>query len=205
MDRKHRDRDIDMLVLVVGMVECSLEILTRITQHLQLTRLVPKAIHPQASHNLIQALPARHVLMEEISAVQHHVNVVLLSELHDLVERLPAVVATDVVAFVVPDMAVRCDQDTNCVRVVWIVEDCGAEMSAGVFFFWKIFCKAEESNEVNSKAWQGRKHKPGRERGIVTASWRRGCESAVAIRPQATVAEVRSNNSLLLKIDVKGN
>ena len=45
--------------------------------------------------------------MEEIPGQKHHVDILLSREAHDLVESLPAVVASDVVPLGVADMVVR--------------------------------------------------------------------------------------------------
>lgn len=101
-----------------------LKVLACIAQHLELARLVPEAAHPQAAHDMIHALPARLVVMEKVATMQDHVDVVLLGQHHNFVERLPAVVAANGVALVVPDMAVRRDQDADRIWVIGVVQAC---------------------------------------------------------------------------------
>ena len=45
--------------------------------------------------------------MEEIPGQKHHVDILLSCQAHDLVESLPAVIASDVVSLGVADMVVR--------------------------------------------------------------------------------------------------
>jgi hypothetical protein len=51
--------------------------------------------------------------VEEIACQKDHVDISFLGQAHDFVEGFPAVVASDMVAFVVSNMIVRCDEDTN--------------------------------------------------------------------------------------------
>lgn len=48
--------------------------------------------------------------------MQNHVDVVLFSKAHDLVESLPTVIATMEVTLVVSDMAVSGYKDSNSIR-----------------------------------------------------------------------------------------
>lgn len=51
--------------------------------------------------------------MKEISGEQHHVDIVFLGQAHDFVETFPAVISPNRVSFVVADMIVSGDKDTN--------------------------------------------------------------------------------------------
>lgn len=51
--------------------------------------------------------------MKEIPSVEHHVDIMLFGQRHDLIEGLPAVVLAVRIAFVVSYMAVRGNQYTN--------------------------------------------------------------------------------------------
>lgn len=97
------------------------KLLARIAQHLQLTRLLSVAIHPQASHDLVHGLARRLVLVEEIASEQDHVDIAFFRQAHDLMEGLPAVIATDGIAFVVADMVVGRDENTDRVRRCWVL------------------------------------------------------------------------------------
>ena len=55
--------------------------------------------------------------MEEISGVQHHVDIVLFCQAHHFVERLPAIVFAVCITLVVPDMTVRRDKNTDCICI----------------------------------------------------------------------------------------
>ena len=75
MDRKDRDRYIDIGVFVVDMIESSDKLSTfarewnrsltylpfesfgLVAQHLQLARLLSQTIHPQRSHDMVHGLP----------------------------------------------------------------------------------------------------------------------------------------------------
>lgn len=133
--RKHRYRDIDIGIFIVDIVErptphpsapssiclllephLPLKVLTRITKHFQLARLLPIAIHPQRPHDLIHRLSRRLVVVEEIASQQDHVHVSLPRQAHDLVKAFPAVVAADGVSLVEPDMTVCCYEDADGVR-----------------------------------------------------------------------------------------
>lgn len=140
MYREDWDCDVDVLVVVVDVVErpippikisptpstaisknpqemaSPLKVLTRVAQHLELTRLVAEAIHSQGPHHLIHRLAGRLVLVEQVAGEEDHVHVALLRETHDLVEALPAIVAPDGVAFVVSYMVVCRDEDADRVR-----------------------------------------------------------------------------------------
>lgn len=117
MNAKHRNRNIDIRILVINMAPRALKLHTRIAQHLNLTRLVAVAILAQRFHDLVHGLAARLVIVEQVARQQHHVDVAVLRKTHHLVERLPAVIAADRVAFVVADMGVRGEEDAE--RVAW--------------------------------------------------------------------------------------
>jgi hypothetical protein len=51
--------------------------------------------------------------VEEISGVQYHVDIVLFCQAHHFVERLPAVVFTVRITFVISDMTVCRDKNTD--------------------------------------------------------------------------------------------
>ena len=53
--------------------------------------------------------------MEQITSEEDHVYITFLCQTHDFMEGLPAVVAADGVSFVVADMTVGCDEDTDSV------------------------------------------------------------------------------------------
>jgi hypothetical protein len=54
--------------------------------------------------------------MKEVSGVQHHVDIVLFCQTHHFVERLPAIVFAVRITFVVSDMTVCRDENTDCIR-----------------------------------------------------------------------------------------
>ena len=124
VDREDWNGHVDIWVLVVDVIECTGKLLAGITEHLQLARFLAIAVHAQASHDLIHGLAGWLVLMEEIAREKNHVDVTLLGEAHDLVEGLPAVVATDCIAFAVADMIVCGDKDTNGVGRCLILAKC---------------------------------------------------------------------------------
>lgn len=88
MNREYRDRDVNVRIFVVDVVERAVDstltsrhleveiathnspskLLARITQHLDLAGLIAEAIHPQASHDLIHRFPRRLILMKEIAS-----------------------------------------------------------------------------------------------------------------------------------------
>ena len=53
--------------------------------------------------------------MEKVSGVQHHIDIVLFCQTHHFVERLPAIVFAVRITFVVSDVTVRCDKNTDCI------------------------------------------------------------------------------------------
>ena len=106
MDGKDRDPHVDVQILIIHMVKGTLEILTGITEHLQLTRFITQAVHPDRAHHLVHGLPGRLVLVEQIPSQQHHVDILLLGQAHDFVITLPAVVAPNGISFIVPNMVV---------------------------------------------------------------------------------------------------
>lgn len=106
MDGKDRDPHVDVHILIVHMVKSTLEILTGITEHFQLTRFITQTVHPDRAHYLIHGLPGRLVLVEQIPSQQHHVDILLLGQTHHFVEALPAVVSPDGISFIVPNMVV---------------------------------------------------------------------------------------------------
>jgi hypothetical protein len=126
---------IDVGILVVDMVECSaeceqlslcvlivkcnlpVESLARIAKHLQFARLLAIAVHAKTPHNLIHRLPARLIVVEEITSKKHHVDIASLGQTHDLVEGFPAIIASYRVAFVVTDMVICGDQYADCIRI----------------------------------------------------------------------------------------
>lgn len=117
MNAEHRNRHIDIRILVIDMTAGALKLQTRIAQHLDLARLLPVAVLPQRLHHLVHGLPARLVIVEQVAREQHHVNVAVFGETHHLMECLPAVVAADWVPFVVADVRVRGEEDAE--RVAW--------------------------------------------------------------------------------------
>ena len=98
-----------------------LEILTTVTEHLKLTRFFAIAIHPQGSHHVIHRLSGWFVLMEKIASKQYHIGIALVGQAHDFMEGFPAIVAANMITFVVSDMIVCCYQNINrvgsCVQV----------------------------------------------------------------------------------------
>ena len=54
--------------------------------------------------------------MEKVPSQKHHVDILLFRKAHDLVESLPAVVASDVVSLGVADMAVCGDEYAYGIR-----------------------------------------------------------------------------------------
>jgi hypothetical protein len=135
MNGKDRYGDIDVGILVVDMVECSaqceqlsmyvllvkcnlpVESLARIAEHLQFARLLAVAVHAKTPHNLIHRLPARLVVVEEITSKKHHVDIASFGQTHDLVKRLPTIIASYRIAFVVTDMVICGDQHANRIRI----------------------------------------------------------------------------------------
>ena len=128
--RKYRYRDIDIRILIIDMIKCPTSIstlkvtpnttphhshnspgklLTRITQHLQLTRLLPIAVHAKTPHDLVHRFARRFVLVEQIAGQENHVDFAFFGQTHDFVEGLPAVVAADGIALVEADVVVCCD------------------------------------------------------------------------------------------------
>lgn len=64
---------------------------------------------------MIQRLSRRLVFVEEISSMQNHVNIMIFRKGHNLVKRLPAILATMNVALIVANMAVCCYEYSNSV------------------------------------------------------------------------------------------
>jgi hypothetical protein len=139
MDGEHRNCDIDILVFVVDVIESTVavsgsclvnsvcngnlpsELLAGVTQHFNLARFVTETVLPQTAHNLVHRFARWLVLVEQITSQKNHVNLSFLGQAHDLVESFPTVVTPDRVAFVVSDMIVRGDKDTNGIRRCWML------------------------------------------------------------------------------------
>ena len=51
--------------------------------------------------------------MEQVSCQQHHINIPLLRQAHDLVEASPAIIATNVVSLAIANMIICSHQDAN--------------------------------------------------------------------------------------------
>lgn len=146
--REDRYGDVDIGIFVVDMVECSISFsswrmlfmafnilpsksLAPITQHLQLARLLSVAVHAQASHHLVHRFTRRLVLVEEIAGEQDHIDIAFLGQTHNLVKRLPAVIATDRISFVVADMVVCCHEDADRVCCGEVGHDGGWRKDVG--------------------------------------------------------------------------
>jgi hypothetical protein len=83
--------------------------------------------------------------VEQIACQEYHVDVSFLGQAHDFVKSFPAVVAPDRVAFIVADMIIRCDEDTNrvgCCSILvmfecacgnWILTCCGRHRGVRIF------------------------------------------------------------------------
>lgn len=82
------------------------KVFTAVTQHLQLAWLVAITVLAQTPHDLVHGLPRGLVLMEQITGQENHVDIPSLGQLHDFVEGLPAIVATNRVALIIADMIV---------------------------------------------------------------------------------------------------
>lgn len=119
MNTKHRNRYINIRILIIDMTARALKLQTRIAQHLNLAWLLPVTVLPQRLHHLVHGLPTRLIIVEQVTRQQHHVDVAVFGETHHLMERLPAIVATDRVAFIVADMGIRGEEDAE--RVAWSV------------------------------------------------------------------------------------
>lgn len=117
MDRENGDGHINIQILVVHMVKRALEILTRVTDHLQFTRLVPQAVHPDGPHHLIHGLPGWLVFMEQIPRQENHVDILFFGHTHHLMETLPTIISPDGISLVVADMIVSRDENADCLRV----------------------------------------------------------------------------------------
>jgi hypothetical protein len=73
--------------------------------------------------------------MKEISGKQNHINISFLGQAHDLVEALPAVISTNGIPLIVPDVVVGRDEDANSFRcgrrvrplfmIIWGTDDLG--------------------------------------------------------------------------------
>lgn len=60
--------------------------------------------------------------MEKVTCEENHINVASLGELHDFVESLPAIVATNGITFIVADMVVSGHKYANrigCCVSLW--------------------------------------------------------------------------------------
>jgi len=92
------------------------ESLRSVTQHLQLTGLVTVTVHTERSHDLIHGLSRRLVFVEEVSGKQDHVDIFVFGEAHDFVKAFPAVIATDGITLIVPNMVICGYQNANRIR-----------------------------------------------------------------------------------------
>lgn len=106
MDGKDWDGDIHVEVLVIDMIKSTLKGFARITEHLQLAGFVAEAVHSNRAHHLVHGFARWLVLMKEISGKQNHINISFLGQAHDLVEALPAVISTNGIPLIVPDVVV---------------------------------------------------------------------------------------------------
>lgn len=97
--------------------------------------------------------------MEEISSEQNHVDVSFSGQAHDFIESLPTVVAPDRVAFVVADMIVCGDEDTDRIRCLLKSVDC--QSASG------NWCLQVEDGIVVCRS----SVKLARESGVVITAW----------------------------------
>jgi hypothetical protein len=60
--------------------------------------------------------PRRDIVVEKVTAMENHVDIVFLSEAHDFIESLPAIITTGLVTLTVTDMAICSHENANGVR-----------------------------------------------------------------------------------------
>lgn len=98
------------------------KVFAAVAQHLQFARLVTEAVLTQTSHDLVHGLSRRLVFVEKVTSEKDHIDVASLGELHDFVESLPAIVATNRIAFIVANMIVSGNEYANgigCCVSLW--------------------------------------------------------------------------------------
>lgn len=127
MNRKHRDRDVDIRVLIINMRKRALKDRGRVGQELEGTGLHAEAVAAQGAHDLVERLAGGFVVVEEVACEEDHVDlgvsggqtlrkrahILGFGEAHDLVKGLPAVIFADGVALFVADVAVCSDEDAD--------------------------------------------------------------------------------------------
>ena len=76
VDGEDGDGDVDVRVLVVDGREGALEDLVGVGEELDLARLGAQAVLAEAAHHLVERLAGGLVVVEEVAAEEHHVDLV---------------------------------------------------------------------------------------------------------------------------------
>lgn len=74
MDRKDRDRDIDVGIFVVYVGEGSLKDIGSVREKFERAWLHPEAVLAERAHDLVERLSRRLVVVEQVAGKQHHVD-----------------------------------------------------------------------------------------------------------------------------------
>ena len=112
MDTEHRDRNIQVGVIEVGVREpCVPEVARLVTQNLELDGLRAKAVFAQHLLASGQAVPGGLVLVEQVTAQQNKVDLLLLGDLERLLKGHVRVHAPLRVLFHEAQVVVRGHQD----------------------------------------------------------------------------------------------
>ena len=105
--REHRVGDVQIRVFVVDGRELGVaEVERRIAEELDLARLVAETELAQQRQAAVHRLPRRFVVVKQVAAEQHKIDVVFLRKDQYLLERVERIVASNWVFFLVADVTI---------------------------------------------------------------------------------------------------
>mmetsp|Transcript_74358 Transcript_74358/g.155027 ORF Transcript_74358/g.155027 Transcript_74358/m.155027 type:complete len:249 (-) Transcript_74358:37-783(-) len=118
VDHEHGGLHIDIRVLVVYHTTFEYRL---VTDHLEANVACPKKVSSEEVHCAVQTSSGGFVVMEQISAMQNEVHLFGLCDLKHFFERCQRIIPTNLVLFIVPDMSVRGDQESECVLIIFLI------------------------------------------------------------------------------------
>ena len=113
VDRKHRDGDVDVGVLVVDVREGTLEDFGGVTEKLELAGLHAETVLSERAHDLVHGLARWLVIVEQVATEEDHIDIPSAGKLHNLVKCAPAVIFPDRVSLLESHVVVGRDQDAD--------------------------------------------------------------------------------------------